>query len=278
MKDSSASLCERRSRVVLTVFFAVFLLQLGCSRTRTRFEDLLLPQAPELFARINANQAALKDFTGAGILQVSGGQTGKIALGIKLKYLSPRRLWLSLNGPMGIGLGTLLLAGDRYELAYASPAMHASGWIADFDFPEETGLKLQGDDVWDFLLPLASLSALPDSACVKKDLAAQQYLLSWSDSAELHRLWADPYRPVIVRELCLSPDGDTLASKETGDVKKHAGVHFPMSWNVRIGKGNQGYSMKLKLARLEVNAGLTAKDFTIEPESRPDTAEVKVGG
>ena len=262
--------------LVLWAFFLAGLL--GCSRGRAKFEDLPVLEPSAIFSKVQANRAALKDFEGAGLLEVSNSKVGRTIFGVKLSHVSPDHLFLSLNGPMGIHFASLLLEGDRYSVSFGMPPVQATGRLQDFDVPEDFGILLKGEDIYKVLLPLEPISPLSDSATVRKDFESRQFCLDWSDADQTHNLWADPYRPVFTREMILSTDGDTLVTKEMEQVSKRGGVHFPMSWNIRSGRADEASFMRFKLRQLNVNTGLAPEDLRLAPEAPMDTVEVRSGG
>ncbi|HEX7342639.1 MAG TPA: hypothetical protein VF398_00130 [bacterium] len=262
--------------IVLWAFFLTSLL--GCSRGRAKFEDLPVPEVSAIFSRVQANRAALKDFEGAGLLEVSNSKMGRTIFGVKLSHVSPDHLLLSLNGAMGIHFASLLLEGDRYSVSFGMPPVQATGLLQDFDIPEDFGILLKGEDIYKVLLPLEPISSLSDSASVRKDFMSRQFCLDWSVAGQTHDLWADPYRPIFTRETILSNDGDTLVTKEMEQVSKRGGVHFPMSWNIRSGKVDEESVMRFKLRQLNINTGLAPEDLRLNPEAPIDTVEVRSGG
>ncbi|RJP80933.1 MAG: hypothetical protein C4524_02795 [Candidatus Zixiibacteriota bacterium] len=247
----------------------------GCARVRPNLEDLPLPTSDEILLKVENNYQELKDFAASGVAVFSGDTLPRTAAGLRVQYLRPDYLQLSLRGPVGYHLGTLILAGDRYMLDFGQSRVRTEGWVEDFEFPRIMGLELGADELLDMFLPLIHVPYRPDSVTVERDLEAQAYLLSWSDGRLDYRLWADPYEPLFTRSLILSR-GDTLAYKTVSEVKRRSGVYAPQAWEVRLGQGEGSYHLKLEFREMKVNAGLKTDDFMFTAGARPDPTEVPV--
>ncbi len=273
-------LSDHAERWIESIVLSAFILTglLSCSRGRANFEDLPVPEPSAIFSKVQANRAALKDFEGAGLLEVFNSKMGRTIFGVRLSHVSPDHLLLSLNGAMGIHFASLLLDGDRYNVSFGMPPVQATGLLQDFDVPEDFGILLKGEDIYKVLLPLEPISPLSDSASVRKDFKSRQFCLDWSTAGQTHNLWADPYRPIFTREMILTSSGDTLVTKEMEQVSERGGVHFPMSWNIRSGRADEESFMRFKLRNLTINTGLAPEDLRLIPEAPMDTVEVRSGG
>lgn len=267
---------SRRAILILSALFLAGIF--GCSRGRVKFEDLPTPAPSVLLAKVKANRAALKDFKGSGSLEISNSKMGRSMMGVALQHVSPDQLLFSVYGPMGICLGGMLLDGDRYKLNYGLPPFHAEGSIEDFQFPEDFGFLLRGEDILRVLLPLDLISPLADSVTIQKDIEIRQFRLDWSTSEQRHSLWIDPYRPVSTRDMMFSEAGDTLVIKEMGEFSRHSGVHFPLEWKLRLGAAEEENFMRFKLRRLTINTGLEPGDLRLAPPDPADSIEVGHGG
>lgn len=259
-------------------FFVLILFVVGCSRPRPRIEDLPLPDPALLLEKIERNRTALKDFEGLGLILLRGPD-GKSAMGVNVTHLVPDFLKLSFQGSLGVSLGTLVLARDRYSLFMFSPySIQESGLVGDASLLADFGIPVGGGDLLGLFLPFMSISEIPDTATIQLDRSQQQYFLTWSDSSGIYRLWADPFQPVILKELLLSSSGDTIWYKELDQIKKRSGVFIPSSWKVQLGCGEASYSMKLKLSSIWLNRGLSPADFKVNKSHKFDSVEGSNGG
>ena len=259
------------------LFFAISLLFLGCSRPRPRIESLPLPDIRNLKERIEKNRARLRDFKGLGLIQVYGPET-RAAMGVNVRYLATDYLQITLRGAMGIEVGTLALAEGRYHLSYPGSRIPPSGEIEDIVLPEEFALPIRGAELVDLFLPFPSEPKIPSRASVQRDLERQEYLLAWDEDSTYHQLWADPFKPVITKELLTSSAGDTVWYKELGSIKKRSKVFMPSEWNVQIGSGHSAITVKMKLSSLWINSGLAPSDFDTDGKDDNDTGEDPFGG
>lgn len=258
-------------------FFILVLFVLGCSQPRPRIETLPRPNPVSLLEKIRKNQAALRDLKGLGVVVMSSPQ-GKSAQGLDLRYLAPDYLKLSFRGAMGVSTGTVVLAQDRYSVSLLSPYyIQESGFIEDTILLDNFGLPIGKDDLLTLFLPLASVPHIPDSIDIQQDLMEQQYRLHWSDNSDVHALWADPFKPIALRELLFSASADTIWYKEVDRVKKRSGVFVPLAWTVQLGHGEQSYSVQLKLSNLWINCGLSPADFEIKNFTASGSEEAPIG-
>jgi hypothetical protein len=228
-------------------------------------------------AKVQANREALIDFEGSGALEIANSKMGRAMMGVAMRHVGPDYLLLSIYGPMGIQLGSMLLAGERFQLSYGLPPVRAEGNIEDFQFPEDFAIPLSGRDMLRLLLPLELISASLDSVALEKDLERRAYRLEGITGGLRHTLWLDPYRPVCTGELMLSSSGDTLIFKEIADISRRNGVHFPLAWNLQMGQGAEENFMCFKFRRLAVNSGLEPKDLPLQLPVQADTIGVNHG-
>ncbi len=178
---------------------------------------------------------------------------------------------------MGIQIATLVMEGDYYSLNIGNSNSRVTGKIVDLDFYQNFGLNLRSSDLITLFLPLFNIAENPENASLSRELTTEQYCLSWADSQQVHQVWADPLRPVFLRELVSSQSGDTIRYREIEDVKKRSGVYFPSSWEVRFGQGTEAVSLELDFAQIKVNSGLSRTDFHLDIENVQDSVEVNLG-
>lgn len=202
---------------------------------------------------------------------------GKSAFGVKLLYLSPDNLAITLFGAMGIEAGRIILSGDHYQITSSSEGLNASGNVVDFSWPEFFEVGVDGPRLLDLCQPLARPPDYQDSVQVDRDIAAQLYRMSWSDSGYVHYLWVDPYLPVALSELLLTSRSDTVWYREYEDVKNREGIYVPFSWHLRVGQKESAYEIRIEFSSLEVNHDLSPEDFKISYLSKLDTVEVPLG-
>lgn len=256
--------------------FALATILMGCSGQRPDIESLPLPDVITLQKKLSTNRVALKDFKGLGIVEVYGPET-KLAMGVRIFFLVPDYLKVSWRGVMGIDIGTLVLADDRYYLENSASPVPMSGRVDELKLPDYFDMSIGKDELLDLFLPLTGGLQLPESANLQIDREAQCFLVVWSDSSTLRKLWADPFRPVVSKELALSTSGDTIQYKELGEAKKRSNVFMPLSWRVQLGSGAEAYQMRLKLSSLWVNTGLTRGDFGLGAHAEEDSVENSLG-
>jgi hypothetical protein len=121
------------------------------------------------------------------------------------------------------------------------------------------------------------VKAGPAALTLEKDLIAQRYLLAWSDSAATHKVWADPVKPLFMRELVLSAQGDTLWDKELVKTRRQSGAYLGTTWRISLGQGMDRFFVKVELEQMHLNEGLKSSDFNVEAKVQNDSAEVKIG-
>lgn len=257
------------------VLSSCVLFLISCSKPGARIENLPLPHPAKLAERLEKNRAGLRDFSGKGILRLRSPE-GKSAFGVRLLYLRPNRLSITLFGAMGIEAGRITLSGDHYQITSLSEGLNASGNVDDFSWPEFFEIDITGIQFLDLCEPLARPPDHRDSIRVDRDAANQLYRVAWSDSSYLHCLWVDPYLPVALRELLLTSLGDTVWYREYKDVKNRAGIYVPFSWNLKVGQNDSSYEIQIEFSSLEVNHNLSPGDFKISYLSKLDTVEVPI--
>jgi hypothetical protein len=258
----------RLMKALLTLLGLVVIIT-GCSR-KPRIENLPLPDPQELIARSNLNIKALQDFTGAGLVEISGPEVRGTVAGLRIKSLQPDFLEIKLRGPLGIGLGSLTLAGDRYCVKANSEPLSKSGSISEFEYPLEGNLTIRGDEVRNLFKPLIEVKAYSDSLLIARDPKANQFKLCWSAEGKYYQAWADPYQPLFLRELMISAEGDTLWDKRIRHTKTQSGLYLPGSWSIQIGQAKKAYRVNIELSQVNVNMGLHPDEFIIEADSLHD--------
>jgi len=254
-------------RIIVPVALLTMQLFSGCARRQPAIETLPLPDLRELISRMDRNRENLRDFTGAGSLEMLGSEVRKTIVGVRVAYLTPNFLSVKLKGTLGVNLGSLILAGDRYSLRSNADHQQTRGDITDFEYPLGLDILIQGEDVRDLFRPLIESDSLAETAKLSKDFSTQLYELAWFDEGIENRLWADPFRPVFIRELVCADSGDTIWYREVDGIKQHSGVFLPHVWTTRLGQAPEVFQIKLNLSQMQVNSGLTPADFEIEEDS-----------
>jgi cobyrinic acid a,c-diamide synthase len=95
------------------ISFVSLILLSSCSRIPQRIDDLPLPDPVSLVAKVQKNSASLQDLSASGFVVFHSRLESRTVLGIKIKYLHPDYLSLTIKGILGLNLGTLTLRQDR---------------------------------------------------------------------------------------------------------------------------------------------------------------------
>ncbi len=247
----------------------------SCARRKIVPFDRPIPDPTTLLRSTAENSAKLQDFTGAGLLEIETEQGERIALGINLQYLQPDYFALTLRGFLGIKLGSLILAGEYYQLDFKAEGFSQSGKVANLEMPTTLGFPVSQSDLKSFLSPLINLPSLPDSIGLSVAPDQQYYLIGWADSSRLNTLWVETYRPIVTRWLTTTAAGDTLTFREVEQIEKRENIYLPTAWKFSIGQGEKAFRLAAHLSRLQVNTGLNAADFNLFIIAQPDSVEEK---
>jgi hypothetical protein len=248
----------------------------SCTRIPHRIDDLPPPDPISLVAKVQKNSASVQDLSASGFIVFHSQIERRTVLGIKIKYLSPDYLLLTIKGILGLNLGSLTLVKDRYYLKMYGSNTPFSGQIEDFDLPATFGFRLNGKELRALFSPLIEIKVDPAVLTLDKDLFAQRYLLTWSDSDATHKIWADPVQPLFMRELVLSAQGDTLWDKELEKTRRQGRVVLGTTWRLKLGEAVDRYDVKIELEQIRLNQGLTSDEFDVEAHVQNDSAEVKI--
>lgn len=262
---------------LLCSFLVIFIFFLaGCARIKPSIEELPKPKLEKVFKDIAQNTAILNDFSGSGtiVFQCPDIQS---AAGIKIHYLSPDFLRLTLSGLFGLHIGEFILAEGQYSASYLSSNNTMTGKIEDFSVADEFGLPIRSEDLIDLFLPIISLQEKPKGAVLHVDSVEQKYVLTWKDEENNHRLWVDPQRMIAVKELLMSPEGEIIWYKELEKVGQYSDVILASVWNVQLGSGEGSYIVKLRLPKISVNRGFTPADFIPAKPVIPDSSVKSLG-
>ncbi|MFH1861747.1 MAG: hypothetical protein ABH878_02940 [bacterium] len=244
----------------------------GCAHRQPRIEDLPLPAAGQLLRKLEQNHSALIDLKAEGLLKLRGrGQSN--SFGIRIQYLRPDYLSLTLIGQLGIDLGTLLLSQGKYQFSYPLAGIASTGEIADLSFANLSGLDLNSEQITDLFLPLPRIQQIPDSILIHQDIERQLYYFSWSDSSMNYHYWIHPFQPVVAAEVRISAVDDTILYRSTDRVREYSGVFLPQSWNLQIGCGENAYLTEIKLTNIHLQNELSPADFEIDEVDAGDSTE-----
>ncbi|TKJ39800.1 hypothetical protein CEE37_11020 [candidate division LCP-89 bacterium B3_LCP] len=245
----------------------------GCSKTRPPVDDIPIPPLFVLLDRCESNYAALEDFEAEGILVVKGPEVSS-AVGFRMAYLVPDYLKMQFSGSMGVRLGSLVVADGYYELKSSNKAFDDVGELHSLSLLEKFGLPLDGNDIFNLLIPLAFKPLDSTKATLSKDYQKQAFkTVMITDEEEIQTVWFDPYAPVVTCELLQTADFDTIYYRRSGEFRRRSGVYFPYFWNVSI-EGDEGmYNIKIKINRLWINRGLKTDLFSIQHDVTADSLE-----
>ena len=145
-----------------TIVLAVFLL-VGCNSTKSVSHT---PLTTELaIERVNGRAGLVKTLKGSGNLTIESAELNA-TVSFELALRRPDSLLLTLEGPFGVNVGSIFIAGDRFVFYNAANNQVVEGNVEHVRLPWLAGLKLDGESITTFL---TASPAIPRGGIVRRN-------------------------------------------------------------------------------------------------------------